>query len=57
MGELTSVARSPLTGKVLALARVKSPYFEGKLPLERRPAGLPRLSRRARPKWSSFEVR
>ncbi|HKO47458.1 MAG TPA: glycine cleavage T C-terminal barrel domain-containing protein [Polyangiaceae bacterium] len=33
VGELTSVARSPLTGKVLALARVKSPYFDGKLPL------------------------
>jgi len=33
VGELTSVARSPLTGKVLALARVKSPYFEGKVPL------------------------
>jgi len=30
VGELTSVARSPLTGKLLALARVKSPYFEGK---------------------------
>jgi len=33
VGELTSVARSPLTGKVLALARVKSPYFEGKVSL------------------------
>ncbi|HEX2673844.1 MAG TPA: glycine cleavage T C-terminal barrel domain-containing protein [Polyangiaceae bacterium] len=33
VGELTSVARNPLTGKVLALARVKSPYFEGKLAL------------------------
>lgn len=33
VGELTSVARSPLTGKLLALARVKSPYFEGKLAL------------------------
>ena len=33
VGELTSVARSPLTGKALALARVKSPYFEGNLPL------------------------
>jgi tRNA-modifying protein YgfZ len=29
VGELTSVARSPLTGKALALARLKSPYFEG----------------------------
>jgi len=33
VGELTSVARSPLTGKLLALARVKGPYFEGKAPL------------------------
>lgn len=33
VGELTSVARSPLTGKLLALARVKSPYFEGSVPL------------------------
>jgi len=33
VGELTSVARSPLTGKLLALARVKGPYFEGKLSL------------------------
>lgn len=33
VGELTSVARHPLTGKLLALARVKSPYFEGKLGL------------------------
>src|SRR6478609_6014999 len=33
VGELTSVARSPLTGKLFALARVKSPYFEGKLSL------------------------
>ena len=33
VGELTSVARSPSTGKALALARLKSPYFEGKLPL------------------------
>jgi len=33
VGELTSVAESPLTGKVLALARVKSPYFDGKLAL------------------------
>jgi len=30
VGELTSVARSPLSGKLLALARVKSPYFDGK---------------------------
>jgi len=29
VGELTSVARSPLTGKAVALARLKSPYFEG----------------------------
>jgi glycine cleavage system aminomethyltransferase T len=29
VGELTSVARSPVTGKLLALARLKSPYFEG----------------------------
>ncbi|HYQ28388.1 MAG TPA: glycine cleavage T C-terminal barrel domain-containing protein [Polyangiaceae bacterium] len=33
VGELTSVARSPLTGKLLALARIKTPYFDGKLPL------------------------
>ncbi|HEY0465173.1 MAG TPA: glycine cleavage T C-terminal barrel domain-containing protein, partial [Polyangiaceae bacterium] len=33
VGELTSVAQSPLSGKWLALARVKSPYFEGKLGL------------------------
>ena len=33
VGELTSVARSPLTGRLLALARVKSPYFDGKLAL------------------------
>jgi len=33
VGELTSVARSPRTGKLLALARIKSPYFEGKLAL------------------------
>jgi len=33
VGELTSVAKSPLTGKLLALARVKSPYFDGKLTL------------------------
>ena len=29
VGELTSVTRSPSTGKTLALARLKSPYFEG----------------------------
>jgi folate-binding protein YgfZ len=29
VGELTSVARSPRTGKLLALARIKTPYFEG----------------------------
>jgi tRNA-modifying protein YgfZ len=34
VGELTSVTRSPRTGQILALARVKSPYFEGQLPLE-----------------------
>jgi len=33
VGELTSVAHSPLTGKLLALARVRSPYFDGKQPL------------------------
>jgi folate-binding protein YgfZ len=33
VGELTSVAKSPRTGKLLALARVKSPYFDGKLTL------------------------
>jgi tRNA-modifying protein YgfZ len=33
VGELTSVAQDPLTGRLLALARVKSPYFEGKLAL------------------------
>lgn len=33
VGELTSVARSPLTGKAVALARLKSPYFEGKAAL------------------------
>jgi folate-binding protein YgfZ len=33
VGELTSVAKSPLTGKLLALARVKSPYFDGKVTL------------------------
>ncbi|HEX3850294.1 MAG TPA: glycine cleavage T C-terminal barrel domain-containing protein [Polyangiaceae bacterium] len=30
VGELTSVARSPVTGRAVALARLKSPYFEGK---------------------------
>jgi len=34
VGVLTSVARSPRNGKVLALARVNSPYFEGKLALD-----------------------
>jgi folate-binding protein YgfZ len=34
VGELTSVARSFRTGQVLAMARVKSPYFEGGAPLE-----------------------
>jgi tRNA-modifying protein YgfZ len=38
-GELTSVARSPVTGKVVALARLKSPYFEGKAALG--VAGMP----------------
>jgi hypothetical protein len=33
VGELTSVARSPVTGKAVALARLKSPYFEGKVAL------------------------
>jgi tRNA-modifying protein YgfZ len=33
VGELTSVARSPSTGELLALARVKAPYFEGSQPL------------------------
>jgi len=33
VGELTSVVRSPFTGRVLALARVKGPYFEGRQPL------------------------
>ncbi len=33
VGELTSVARSPVTGKAVALARLKSPYFEGKAEL------------------------
>ena len=33
VGEVTSAARSPLTGNAVALARVKGPYFEGKLPL------------------------
>ena len=34
VGELTSVARNPWTGRALGLARVKSPYFEGKVALE-----------------------
>jgi tRNA-modifying protein YgfZ len=33
VGEVTSAALSPLTGKAVALARVKGPYFEGMLPL------------------------
>jgi folate-binding protein YgfZ len=33
VGEVTSAARSPLTGNAVALARVKGPYFEGKLQL------------------------
>lgn len=33
VGELTSVARSPSTGELFALARVKTPYFEGSQPL------------------------
>ena len=33
VGEVTSAALSPLTGKAVALARLKGPYFEGKLPL------------------------
>ena len=33
VGEVTSVALSPVTGKAVALARLKVPYFEGKLPL------------------------
>jgi hypothetical protein len=33
VGEVTSAAVSPLTGKAVALARLKAPYFEGKLPL------------------------
>jgi hypothetical protein len=33
VGEVTSAARSAITGKAVALARVKGPYFEGKLPL------------------------
>jgi tRNA-modifying protein YgfZ len=34
VGEVTSVARIAGTGKAVALARLKGPYFEGKLPLE-----------------------
>jgi hypothetical protein len=33
VGEVTSAARSLVTGKAVALARVKGPYFDGKLPL------------------------
>jgi tRNA-modifying protein YgfZ len=33
VGEVTSAARSLLTGKAVALARVKGPYFEGKMTL------------------------
>jgi folate-binding protein YgfZ len=33
VGEVTSAALSPTTGKAVALARLKGPYFEGKLPL------------------------
>lgn len=33
VGEVTSAALSPSTGKAVALARVKGPYFDGKLPL------------------------
>jgi folate-binding protein YgfZ len=33
VGEVTSAARSPLDGKALALARVKSPFFEGQAAL------------------------
>jgi len=33
VGEVTSAALSPLTGRAIALARLKAPYFEGKLPL------------------------
>ncbi len=33
VGEVTSVVRSPLTGTALALARIKSPFFEGKAAL------------------------
>ncbi len=33
VGEVTSVVRSPVTGTALALARVKSPFFEGKAAL------------------------
>jgi glycine cleavage system aminomethyltransferase T len=39
VGELTSVARSPATGKLLALARLKSPYFEGNTALDVAGAG------------------
>jgi folate-binding protein YgfZ len=33
VGEVTSAALSPVTGKAVALARVKGPYFDGNLPL------------------------
>ena len=33
VGELTSVARSPSTGELFALARIKTPFFEGTQPL------------------------
>ncbi|HEY4106112.1 MAG TPA: glycine cleavage T C-terminal barrel domain-containing protein, partial [Polyangiaceae bacterium] len=33
VGEVTSSALNPLTGKAVALARVKSPYFERQQPL------------------------
>jgi len=33
VGEVTSVVRSPVDGKALALARVKSPFFDGQAPL------------------------
>jgi folate-binding protein YgfZ len=39
VGELTSVARSPSTGELFALARIKTPYFEGSRALG--VAGLP----------------
>lgn len=33
VGELTSVVRNPSTGRALALARIKSPYFDGQAAL------------------------